>query len=110
MEKVDENEIVKIAKYVAKTTTKDILLLLRNEYTLASALDVIETWIQISGYSFTHEVNDGIHHFVVEHHMGRKWSLLLSNLYRTVFEELSPKKPEFDITDNTLVFKIDGRK
>ena len=42
--------------------------------------------------------------------MGRKWSLYLSELYRHLFEEFGLEKSYFDITDNTLSFKIDTER
>src|SRR5215831_15863921 len=50
-----EQEIVSIAEYVAKTTTKDSLLLMRKEYSLKSALDLLESWIKISEFPYRHE-------------------------------------------------------
>ena len=52
-----DKEISSIAEYIAKKETKDFVLLLRNEYNIESALDVIETWIKISGHPYRHEVN-----------------------------------------------------
>ena len=40
-----EKEITSTAEYMAKNETKNFVLLLRNEYNIESALDVIETWI-----------------------------------------------------------------
>jgi hypothetical protein len=36
-----EQEIISLAEYVAKTTNKDAILLMRNEYTIKSALDFL---------------------------------------------------------------------
>jgi hypothetical protein len=68
-------EITSIAEYIAKKETKDFVLLLRNEYNIESALDVIETWIKISGHPYRHEVNYTSHSYVIQHDMGRNWSL-----------------------------------
>jgi hypothetical protein len=55
--RLPDKEISSIAEYIAKNETKDFVLLLRNEYNIESALDVIETWIKISGYPYRHEAN-----------------------------------------------------
>jgi hypothetical protein len=59
---------------VTKSQYSDIILLLRDEYDVTSTLDVLETWIRVSGYRYKHEVNDdgNIHRFVIHHDMGRK--------------------------------------
>jgi hypothetical protein len=53
-----DKDISEIARYVAKETTKDIVLLLRKQYNTKLYLDVIETSIKASNYPYQHEVND----------------------------------------------------
>ena len=50
-----EQEIISQAEYVAKTTNKDSVLLMKNEYTIKSALDLLESWIKISDFPYRHE-------------------------------------------------------
>lgn len=86
------------------------MLLLRDEYDVASTLEVIETWIRISGYQYKHEINDDgsdIHRFVIHHNIGRKWSLYISTRYQIVFDQLGLKRVDFAPTDNTVAFKVD---
>jgi hypothetical protein len=100
---------------VAKTTNKDSILLMKNEYTIKSALDFIESWIKISGYPYKHEEtnNNGQsrHLYVIHHDMGMKVSLYLAVLCQSLFDELGQNKRrriEFDKTENTLAFTIDS--
>ena len=104
--RLPEKEISSIAEYIAKTETKDFVLLLRNEYNIESALDVIETWIKISGYPYRHDVNYTLHSYMIQHDMGKNWSLYLSELYRFLFEEFGLKKVEFDLNHNSLDFIV----
>ena len=108
--RIPEKEISSIAEYIAKNETKDFVLLLRNEYNIESALDVIETWIKISGYPYRHEVNYTRHSYVIQHDMGRNWSLYLAELYRYLFEEFGLKKVEFDLNHNSLDFVVDTER
>ena len=105
--RLSENEISSVAEYIAKKETKDFVLLLRNKYNIESALDVIETWIKISGYPYRHEVNHTRHSYVIQHDTGKNWSLYMSELYRFLFEEFGLKRVEFDINNNTLDFVVD---
>jgi hypothetical protein len=108
--RIPEKEISSIAEYIAKNETKDFVLLLRNEYNIESALDVIETWIKISGYPYRHEVNYTRHSYVIQHDVGRSWSIYLGELYRFLFEEFGLKKVEFDVNDNSLDFIVDTER
>ena len=105
--RLPNEEISSIAEYIAKNDTKDFVLLLRNEYNIKSALDVIETWLKISGYPYRHEVNYTIHTYVIQHDMGKNWSIYMAEQYRFLFEEFGIKRVEFDINHNTLDFIVD---
>jgi hypothetical protein len=105
--RLPDKEISSIAEYIAKNETKDFVLLLRNEYNVESALDVIETWIKISGHPYRHEVNYTRHSYVIQHDMGKNWSRYMAEQYRFLFEEFELKKVEFDINDSTLHFVVD---
>jgi hypothetical protein len=110
IDRLAEKEISSIAEYIAKKETKDFVLLLRNEYNIESALDVIETWIKISGHPYRHEVNYTRHSYVIQHDMGKNWSLYMAEQYRFVFEEFELKRVEFDINDNTVDFIVDTER
>jgi hypothetical protein len=105
--RLSKEEISSIAEYIAKNETKDFVLLLRNQYSIETALDVIETWIKISGYPYRHDANYAIHTYVIQHDMGKNWSIYMAELYRFLFEEFGLKKVEFDLNHNTLDFTVD---
>lgn len=108
--RLPQKEISTIAEHIAKNETKDFVLLLRNEYNVESALDVIETWIKISDYPYRHEVNYTQHSYVIQHDMGKNWSLYMAELYRFLFGEFGLKRVEFDLNHNTLAFVVDTER
>jgi hypothetical protein len=108
LENTSEEEIATIAKFIGTRESKDFVLLLRHEYSLSSAMDVIETWIRISGYSYDHEVRQGMHSLVIHHDMGKKWSIYLSEIYKSVFEEFGQTGATFTFTDNTVHIRYDA--
>ena len=107
LEKILEKDIIEIAEITARKESKEFVIMLRNEYSLISALDVIETWIEITGYSYRHEVRGSEHFFIVQHHMGMKWSLFLREIYRFIFEDFGLGRVHFDSSENVLSFKVD---
>jgi hypothetical protein len=102
LENISEQEVKAIAQHIATREAEDFVLLLRNEYTLSSAMDVIEKWIRISGYSYRDVTKAGVHSFVIQHDLGRKWSVYLSEIYRLIFEEFEQRGSKFSLTDNTV--------
>jgi hypothetical protein len=105
LEKISEREIIEIAERTARES-KEFVMMLRNEYSLISALDVIETWIEIAGYSYRHEVRGSEHFFIVQHDMGIKWSLFIREIYRFVFEDFGLARVDFDSSENALSFRV----
>lgn len=102
---LDEEEISNIAKGMSRES-KDFVLLLRNEYRLESVLDVLQTWVTVSGYKYKSEIKGNTQLHIIQHDMGKKWSLYLEDLFRHIFEELKIRKMDFDTTDNTLSFVL----
>jgi predicted DNA-binding ribbon-helix-helix protein len=111
LESQNDEQIKSLAKHVAVSSNKDFLLMLRRKYNIHSALDMIETWISISGYSYSHNTEDldysnRSHFFIVQHNMRLKWSLYLSELYKNFFEDFGIRNAQFDLTDSSLAFEI----
>jgi hypothetical protein len=44
---------------------------------------------------------------MIQHNMGKNWSLYLAELYGFLFEEFGLKRVEFDLNHNSLDFIVD---
>ncbi len=100
-----EEQVLEYARITAKDS-RDINLLLTGEYTLSSALKVIEHKIRISGYRYRRELKGDMQSYIIQHDLGRKWSLYLGALFRAEFEEVGHRDAEFEILENILIFRI----
>jgi hypothetical protein len=100
-----EEQVLEYARITAKDS-RDINLLLTGEYTLSSALKVIEHKIRISGYRYRRELKGDMQSYIIQHDLGRKWSLYLGALFRAEFEEVGHRDTEFEILENILIFRI----
>lgn len=107
LEKISEEDITEIGQFVAEKESKDFIIMLRNEYSVSSALQVLDTWLKIVGYSYKHEVRGSEHSYIIYHNMSTKWSLYLIGLFRLVSEDFGLPRIYFDAGENTLFFKID---
>jgi hypothetical protein len=109
MNKLEEEEVEKLSEHVAKNEMKDLTLLLRGEHNLYTFLQTIESWLRVSGFQYSYHTtdHDRNHRFVIQHEMGRRWSLYFEKLFRYVFAELSlASEPEFEVTDNIIAFRV----
>jgi hypothetical protein len=107
LEKITEKDVVEVGEYVAKKESKEFITMLRNDYSVTSALQVLDTWLKIVGYSYRHEVRGSEHSYIIQHEMGKKWSLYLKELFRLISEAFGLPRVDFDVDENMLSFKVD---
>lgn len=110
LENVSDEEVARIARFITSRESKDYVLLLRDEYNLSTALDVMEIWMRFSGYKFKHGIRSGTHTLVIQHEMGKKWSVYISESYRCIFEEFGQMDSKFSLTDNTVQISFEERQ
>lgn len=104
LDKFTEEEIIALARESLKYP-KEIILLLKAEFNIPNSIMVFESWLRAAGFPYTIDRQEKENKFVIQHHMGRKWSLFWSELFIVVFESLGGKI-EAEITDNTFVLKL----
>jgi hypothetical protein len=111
LDRLSEEDVIRVAEEVSKDMFKDVMLLLRDENDLVSTLNLFETWVRVSGFPSKLEVDDdkGVYSYVIQHDMGKKFSLLLATRARVILERLE-KQGNFVVTDNTIVLKVDAGK
>jgi hypothetical protein len=111
MERLSEYEVEDLSKYIARNEIKDMTLLLKKEYSLSSFLDTIESWLRVSGFPYRRDEdnNEGMQEFIIQHDMGKRWSVYFEKLFRFVFEDLKVRKCSFDSTDNSVAFKLNSK-
>ena len=105
IDRLSEFEVDELTEYIAKNDFKELTLLMKNEYTLPAFLDVIESWLRVSGIGYRRDLIDSVQTFVIQHDMGRRWSVYFEKLITHIFEDLDEKKPIFDINDNSIAFR-----
>ena len=110
MEKVSEEEAREIGREHAEKDSESILSVLRNDYNVDYFLETIEYWVKDSGFSLRHDVEKDIHKYVIQHDIGKNWSLYMLEFITRVIEKTTERKVEAKITDKTVSFSIDKSK
>jgi hypothetical protein len=107
MDRLSEDEVSQLSQEIAKNEMKDTLLMIKRSYTIEAFVDLIESWIRVSGFSYTHDVSGSSHYFGIQHEMGKRWSLYHANLFKYVFSDLGAKWTDFETTDNMVTFNVE---
>ena len=105
LDKLTEEEISELAIPISRKNV-DIALLLKGEFTVQSFLNIIENWSRLASFPYKHEVDDDTHNFLIQHDMGKKYSIILKEIYKNILQEKFQRKLEFTITDNTVVLRF----
>ena len=104
MDGCPEEKIILMARNISQDVMTDIMAILQKEYTVESFLHVIESWARVSNIPFRHDVKGALNTCVVQHNMGKNWSLYLGHLYKNVIEGLIQKKVSITTSNNTVRF------
>lgn len=108
MDRLSDDEITKLSEYISKNEMKDTVLLMKKRYDAAAFVDFIESWARVSGFEYRHDINDKTHSFMIQHDMGKRWSVYLENLFKHVFLDVGAKWADFHSTDNTVTFNVEA--
>ena len=106
LDKISDEEIAKTAKLFADVRIKDMTLVLRNDYSLPSFLDVLEAWMNVSSVSFAKTLAADSHRYIISHELGNKWSMFISIMIQTVLKNLEINTASFEVTDYTVMFTV----
>jgi hypothetical protein len=107
MDRLSDDEIIKLSEYIAKNEMKETILLMKKRYTTPAFIDFVESWARVSGFEYRHDISGNTNSFVIQHDMGRRWSVYIASVFKYVFSDVGAKWADFQSTDNTVTFNVD---
>lgn len=89
------------------TLIKESVLFMKGKYDLAHCIETLEDYMKASGIKSDHRIEGDIHHFIVQHDLGIKWSLLTERLFKEIFNEFEPDlNLKCQTTEKTVIATI----
>ncbi len=101
-----EYQILNIADEFRKSGYEETLLMMSKEYSLPVILDLFDSWLNVSNMQFDRESSENSLTYIINHGMGKKWSLFLEKVFWYMVKDLEITGATFDVTDGTVTFKI----
>jgi len=99
----DIHEIIKVIKPVIKES----VLFMKGKYDLKRCIETLEDYMRASGMVSDHRMEGSIHHFIIQHELGVKWSLFTEQLLKEIFHEFLPDQSiKFQTTETTVITSI----
>ncbi|MEW6042823.1 MAG: toxin-antitoxin system HicB family antitoxin [Thermoproteota archaeon] len=103
--KLEDDEIVNTAKNTA-ARTKDVRLLMTNKNDLDGFVFILRNRCIKSGFQYKEMRSTNVLKIIIQHDMGRKWSLFTKTLYDEIINDVGHRVSS-EYTDNTLMLEID---
>lgn len=101
-----DDKIKKIARNASKNALRELILISKGEFTLDCFIPVFNEWLRASLMAHRYEYDGMVHHYVIHHDLGGKWSLYLSELLISTMKQLVKKEPEIEVRRYSVVFRV----
>ena len=101
-EKISDREITNISKTVGYARTRDAVLFISGKVNVKGIVEVVKLWLTSSKIPIRIIKNDESIEFIVQHNLGKKWSIYFTTVLKELFSELKVNTIEEDIEDHTV--------
>ena len=106
-DKLNDEQIIDVANYVVDEQMKSLMLVVRKAYTVEDFVKGLGYWAKTSNFHFRYvEKSEKTHQYIMQHDMGKKWSLFYKRIFEQTLIQLGAKKPDIDTTDSTVVMTM----
>ena len=103
MDGKDIDEIINVVKPVIK----DNVMFIKGDYDLKRCIETLEDYMRASGMKSDHRIEGELHHFIIQHGLGMKWSVFTEQLLKEIFHDFLPDKNlKCKTTDSTVIATI----
>ncbi len=105
-----EYQMENLAEQFRKSGYEEALLMMSKENSLPEILDLFDSWLNVSNLQFDRKSREGSLTYIINHGLGRKWSLFLEKVFWYIVEDLGITGARFNIIDGTVTMKINLKK
>ena len=104
--KMNANDINTIINTIKPVITDNVMFI-KGKYDLKRCIETLEDYMRASGMKSDHRVEGSLHHFVIQHELGFKWSLFTAQLLKEIFHEFLPQQNvKVQTTESTVIVTI----
>lgn len=103
---LEMDDIFKLVDEIHNLIKKEVMFA-KGKYDLRRCVEALEDYMKSSGLKSEHRIEGSLQHFIIQHELGMKWSLLIEQLLKKIFHEFLPAKDlKFQTSDSILVATI----
>ncbi len=80
---------------------------MKGSYDLMRCIETLEDYMRAAGMKSDHRIEGNLHHFIIQHDLGLKWSVFTEQLLTEIFRGFMPDKNiKFQTTESTVIATI----
>ncbi|MFB5645725.1 MAG: hypothetical protein ACE5R3_03890, partial [Nitrosopumilaceae archaeon] len=86
---------------------KDAVLFMKGSFDLKRCIETLEDYMRASGMKSDHRIEGDLHHFIIQHELGLKWSFFTEQLLKEIFHQFLPEQNlKCQTTETTVIATI----
>ena len=104
--RLEDKEIIILAKVIEKETFSNILRFMKREYTVDNFIEIVRAWLNVAWMQHNVQQNQDSYIFTIQHDLGEKWSLYVETLIIELFHDIigKPLKVQSKRGNITMIF------
>lgn len=106
LDHVDEKTITTIAVSTCRGAMRDAVIFIKGQLNIESFLHAMDLWIGASHLPFRHIVSNGMDRYIIQHELGRKYSIYLVTVVTSLLVEIGYRTEHQKIDDQSVSFEI----
>ena len=106
LDEVDEKTIKLIAVSTCRGAIRDAVLFLKGEMNKDSIMDAFDLWFGASHIPFRHIKKNDVDRYIVQHGLGKKWSIYIGAVVNVLLNEIKYKVTNQKSQDQSISFDI----
>ncbi len=105
-DEMEGKDIDKIIKIIVPIIKKNVMFI-KGDYDLKRCIETLEDYMRASGMISDHRLEGNLHHFIIQHDLGMKWSVFTEQLLKEIFHDFLPEMNlKCKTTDSTVIATI----
>ena len=101
-EKIPDKDITQVSKTIGYARTRDAILFIGGKVNIKTIVNVVKLWLTSSKVPIRVIEKEESIEFIVQHNLGKKWSIYFVTLLKELFSEIKISTIEEDIEDHTV--------
>ena len=106
LDHVDDKALTTIAVSTCRGAIRDAMLFIKGEINITTFIQALDLWFGASHMPFRHIVNDGSDRYIVQHELGRKWSLYIATVVNSILTEMNYMAKNQKMDEQSVSFEI----